>query len=86
MTTRATTSHQHVQDFQDVTAVRPARRPTRWGRVRALLTREQGEEDGVFRPVRLPMWIDLGISAAIILVVAATFVGFIVWLARTQGR
>ena len=42
------------------------------------------EEDGVFRPVRLPLWIDLAISAAIIAVATCAFVGFFVWLARTQ--
>ena len=82
MSTRATTSHQHVDD---VAAVRPTR-PARLARLRGLLTREQGEEDGVFRPVRLPLWIDLGISAAIVLAVAVSFAGFIHWLARTQGN
>jgi hypothetical protein len=83
VSTRATTSHQHVQD---VTVVEPVRASTRRSRVRAWLTREQREEDGVFRPVRLPMWIDLGVSAAIVLAVAAMFAGFIHWLAQTQGR
>lgn len=83
MSTRATTSHQHVED---VAVVRPVSAPSRRERVRAWLTREQREEDGVFRPVRLPMWIDLGVSAAIVLAVAATFAGFIHWLAQTQGR
>ena len=86
MSTRATTSHQHVQDVQEFAAVPSAPPPTRLGRVRALLTREQGEEDGVFRPVRLPMWIDLGISAAIILFVSSCFAAFVYWLAQTQGR
>ena len=81
MSTSATTSHEHVED---VAAVRPT--PIRRGRLRALLAREQGEEDGVFRPVRLPLWIDLGISAAIIVFVAVAFGGFILWLAQTQGR
>jgi hypothetical protein len=48
------------------------------------LLRHEPEEDGVFRPVRLPLWIDLAISAAIIAVAAGAFVGFFVWLARTQ--
>ena len=83
MSTRASTSHQHAQAVPSVT---PAGPPAPRGRLRTLLTREQGEEDGVFRPVRLPLWIDLGISAGIVLVVAASFVGFISWLAQTQGR
>ncbi|WP_439939005.1 hypothetical protein ACS3YM_05145 [Nocardia sp. N13] len=55
-----------------------------FGRLGALLRREQGEEDGVFRPVRLPLWIDLGVSAGIILFMAGTFVGFFYWLAQTR--
>ena len=47
--------------------------------------RDEREEDGVFRPVRLPFLVDLGISAAIIAVATGAFVGFFVWLARTQG-
>ena len=83
MTTRATTEDGSDELAYDAGAVT---RPARPGRLRALLTREQGEEDGVFRPVRLPLWIDLGISAAIVVLVAATFAGFILWLAQTQGR
>jgi hypothetical protein len=68
----------------NITEVIPERRS--WGeRVRG---RRWGdyEEDGVFRPVRLPLWIDLGVSALIVLAVAAIFVGFFVWLAQTQAR
>ncbi|GAB3021794.1 hypothetical protein GCM10011376_21100 [Nocardioides flavus (ex Wang et al. 2016)] len=62
----------------------PVRRS--WGqRLRARL-RGAYEEDGVFRPVRLPLWIDLGVSALIVLAAAASFVGFFAWLAHTQGR
>jgi hypothetical protein len=83
VTMRATTEEGSDELSYDAAA---AARPARPGRLRALLTREQGEEDGVFRPVRLPLWIDLGISAAIIVFVAVAFAGFIVWLAQTQGR
>lgn len=48
------------------------------------LLRHEPEEDGVFRPVRLPLWIDLAISAAIVAVATGAFVGFFVWLAKTQ--
>ena len=78
MTTRAVTTTQ-----QDTTPDGSARPP---GRLRALLRREQGEEDGVFRPVRLPLWIDLTVSAAIVVLVVGGFVGFVYFLARTQGR
>ena len=44
----------------------------------------QYEEDGVFRPVRLPLWADLTISAVIVAFATGAFVGFFVWLARTQ--
>ncbi len=54
-------------------------------RVRARLAGHH-EEDGVFRPVRLPLWIDLGIAALIVLGAVAIFVGFFLWLAHTQGR
>jgi hypothetical protein len=54
-------------------------------RLRAWIRRDQ-DEDGVFRPVRLSLAVDLGISAAIIAVVVVTFGAFIVWLAQTQGR
>jgi len=53
-------------------------------RLGALLRREQGEEDGVFQPVRLPLWIDLGVSAGIIVFMAGSFVGFFYWLAQTR--
>ena len=66
------------------TAPRPVRRRRR-DRIRARL-RGDNEEDGVFRPVRLPLWIDLGIAALIVLVAAGGFVGFFLWLARTQVR
>ena len=60
-------------------------RPPAWRqRLRARLCSEH-EEDGVFRLVRLPLWVDLAISAGIIAVAAGAFVGFFVWLARTQG-
>jgi hypothetical protein len=66
------------------TAPRPVRRRRRdWIRARL---RGDHEEDGVFRPVRLPLWIDLGIAALIVLVAAGGFVGFFLWLARTQVR
>lgn len=68
----------------EVAAPAPVRRSL-GQRVRARLAGSY-EEDGVFRPVRLPVWIDLGISALIVLTVAAGFVGFFVWLAQTQGR
>lgn len=55
-------------------------------RLGALLRREQGEEDGVFRPVRLPLWLDLGVSAGIVIFMAGSFVGFFYWLAQTQGQ
>jgi hypothetical protein len=42
------------------------------------------EEDGVFRPVRLSLAADLGISVGIVVLVLASFVGFIAWLASTQ--
>ena len=83
MTTRATTEDGSDELTYDAGS---DARPARSGRLRALLTREQGEEDGVFRPVRLPLWIDLGISAAIVVFVAVAFAGFILWLAQTQGR
>ena len=79
MTTRAERHSRTRRTTDDAARVRPVR-------LRALLRREQGEEDGVFRPVRLPLWIDLGISAAIIVFVAVAFAGFIYFLARTQGR
>ena len=42
------------------------------------------EEDGVFRPVRLSLAVDLGISVGIVVLVLASFGGFIAWLAATQ--
>ncbi len=42
------------------------------------------EEDGVFRPVRLSLAADLGISVGIVVLVLASFGGFIAWLASTQ--
>ena len=83
MTTRATMQDSSDELTNDAGAAAPPARP---GRLRALLAREQGEEDGVFRPVRLPLWIDLGIAAAIVVFVAVAFAGFILWLAQTQGR
>jgi hypothetical protein len=67
-----------------ITEVTPVRRSL-GERVRARLLGAY-EEDGVFRPVRLPLWIDLGVSALIVLAVAAIFVGFFAWLAQTQAR
>lgn len=55
-----------------------------FSRLGALLRREQGEEDGVFQPVRLPLWIDLGVSVGIIAFMAGSFVGFFYWLAQTR--
>ncbi|QSR30481.1 hypothetical protein CFI00_08175 [Nocardioides sp. S5] len=42
------------------------------------------EEDGVFRPVRLSLAVDLGISVGIVVLVVGSFAGFIAWLASTQ--
>ena len=42
------------------------------------------EEDGVFRPVRLSLAADLGISVGIVVLVVGSFAGFIAWLASTQ--
>jgi hypothetical protein len=67
-------------------SARPGTASSWFGRVAALLRREQGEEDGVFRPVRLPLWIDWGVSLGIVFFVAASWVGFFYWLARTQGQ
>lgn len=81
MAARATT--------QEVTGTGEAaprvRRPSWRQRVRARL-RDDYEEDGVFRPVRLSFWVDWGIAALIIAFMAASFVGFFVWLAQTRGR
>ena len=48
--------------------------------------RDDYVEDGVFRPVRLPFWTEMGISAGIIAFVAVGFGSFIWFLAQTQGR
>lgn len=48
--------------------------------------RDDYEDDGVFRPVRLPFWTDVGISAGVIVFMAGSFGGFIYFLAHTQGR
>lgn len=56
----------------------------RW--IRTLLHREEQEDDGVFRPVRLPLWTDLGLSAGIVVLVVGSFGGVIYFLAQTQGR
>ena len=53
-----------------------------WQKVGRL--RDDYQEDGVFRPVRLPFWTELMISAAIVLFMVGAFAGFIVFLARTQ--
>jgi hypothetical protein len=55
-------------------------------RLPSWLRPREWEEDGVFRPVRLPLWTDLGISAGIVVVMAGSFGGFIYFLARTQER
>lgn len=68
---------------QDRSPTPGARRPS-LGRRLATRLRRQHEEDGVFRPVRLPLWIDLAISAAIVALATGAFVGFFTWLARTQ--
>ena len=68
----------------EASAPGPVRRPL-GRRIRARLAGHH-EEDGVFRPVRLPLWIDLGISVLIVLGAAGVFVGFFLWLAHTQGR
>jgi hypothetical protein len=57
----------------------PSRRQ-RWG----ARLRSRAAEDGVFRPVRLPLWVDLAIAAAMLAAASGAFVGFFVWLARTQ--
>lgn len=69
----------------DLPAAAGARvRPPSWRqRLRARL-RNEYEEDGVFRPVRLPFWADLASSAVIVAFVMGVSVGFFVWLARTQ--
>ena len=59
-------------------------RPPSWRQRLAARLRSGPKEDGVFRPVQLPLWVDLAISAAIIAVAAVAFVGFFVWLARTR--
>ena len=66
-----------------MTADSRVRPTTWWQRVRARW-RDDYQEDGVFRPVRLSFWTELVISAAIIVFVVGAFAGFIVFLARTQ--
>lgn len=66
-------------------SARPGTTASLLRRLGALLRREQGDEDGVYRPVRLPLWIDWGVSAGIIMFVVASWVGFFYWLAQTQG-
>jgi hypothetical protein len=42
------------------------------------------DEDGVFRPVRLSPWVDLGIAGSIVVGAFGACAGFFVWLAHTQ--
>ena len=71
----------------DLSAVTGARvRPPSWGQRLRARVRNEYEEDGVFRPVRLPLWMDLAISAGIVVLVVGSFGGFIYFLARTQER
>jgi hypothetical protein len=65
------------------TAGGQVRRPCWRQRLRARV-RNEYQEDGVFRPVRLPLWADLAVSAVIVALATGAFVGFFVWLARTQ--
>jgi hypothetical protein len=74
------TMHRHEAPRSVETRVPP---PSWRQRLRARL-RSRSAEDGVFRPVRLPLWVDLAISATMVAVVSGAFVGFFVWLARTQ--
>ena len=53
-----------------------------WHAVAARATTDT--EVGVFRPVRLSLAVDLGISVGIVVLVLASFGGFIAWLAATQ--
>lgn len=83
MAARATTQGAgHPAQGDEQEPAQPGRRSWR-ERVRARL-RDDYEEDGVFRPVRLSVWADWGISALIIVSMAALFVGFFVWLAQTR--
>ena len=83
MAARATT-----QDFTGTAdgVATPRVRRTTWRRRLRSRLRDDYEEDGVFRPVRLSLWADLAISTAIVLVASGSFVGFLVWLAQTQRR
>ena len=74
------------QDQTEISSQQAARTTSWRRRIRTLLHREEREDDGIFRPVMLPLWMDLGISAGIVMLVAGTFGGFIYFLARTQGR
>ena len=88
MSTQARTTQQDevTTDHKGMVARASQARPTaQRRRIWSVLHREE-KDDGVFRPVRLPLWMDLGISAAIIVIVLGSFAGFIVFLARTQGR
>lgn len=70
----------------DGSAVPGARmRPPSWRQRLRARVRNEYEDDGVFRPVRLSFWADLAISAVIVVVATGAFVGFFVWLARTQS-
>ena len=83
MAARATTQEAgHTAQGDGGRAAR-LRRPSWRERVGARL-RDDYVEDGVFRPVRLSVWADWGISALIIVCMAASFVGFFVWLAQTR--
>lgn len=80
-------TQQHVQQEDPQQAAPEAGRPGRsraGGRVRAFL-RGDYEEDGTFRPVRLPRWLDLLYGGLIVLFVVTCWVVFFTWLARTQG-
>ncbi|GCD88519.1 hypothetical protein [Nocardioides sp. LS1] len=80
METRVGTSTGTQQAVRPDTTGTPVRTPWWLERLRKPLH----EEDGVFRPVRLPLWADLAVSAVILGLVLAGFVGFFVWLAKTQ--
>ena len=86
MAARATTEKTAGTSDGDAVAAAPrVRRPSWRERLRARL-RDDYEEDGVFRPVRLSLWTDLAISGAIVLVVLGGFAAFFVWLAQTRVR
>lgn len=82
MRTRATT-----EELAGTTTGSPAASedapPGWWQRLGARIQGDY-EEDGTFRPVRLSPWVDILISVGIVVFMAACFVGFFVWLARTQ--